>query len=117
MLMSISGGLVPNPVNALHDQDLLAILVKLAQADDVHHQLGDEVDAGQYLVLTALAPEEDRAAPLDVDPSAIPELARPTDVVVDHGQGRALPRHVIRRAGVEDPARATATALLPELDK
>ena len=55
----------PNPQNAVFDEDLVLVLVELAEADNVRRQLWDVVHPGQLLVFPALEPEEDGAATLD----------------------------------------------------
>jgi hypothetical protein len=88
----------------------------LTQTDDVRYQPGDEVDVSQHLVLAAHAPEVDSVVTLNGDHGAFAKLNSPMNADVEL-EGHELPDDVVRRASVEDPARAPTIGLLPKLDK
>jgi hypothetical protein len=71
--------------DALLNQDLIPILIQLANAYDVGHQLGDEIYTGKSLVLLSLAAEQDGSTPFDVDDGAIsePDYTMNADVDVE----------------------------------
>lgn len=66
-----------NPHHSGVDVDLVPDFVELANAHDVGRELGNEVDAGEGVVLAILACEQHRPATLDPRHRVIPKTHRP----------------------------------------
>ena len=109
--------LVLDPQHSMLDEDLVVIFIELPQTDNVCCQLGNVVHAGEHLVVTVLALEEDGPAALNGHDRAVSETDGSLHAGVDVGEGTTLPRHVICCPGVEDPPRGPASALVAELDE
>jgi hypothetical protein len=80
-------------------------LIKLTDAEDVCLELGDEVDASEDSVFSALAPENDCITPFDAHHRAISEPHHAADPSVEIGEGTAGTAHVIGSPGVDDSLR------------
>jgi hypothetical protein len=96
--------LITNSHHPLMDQDLVSHFIKLAATDDVGCEARDEVGVGQWPVFTSLALEQDGVAPFDLCHSAVAKAHGARDVCVEVGEECPRPRHMVRRASVEDPA-------------
>ena len=96
-------------------EDLVLVLIKLADAHNVSREPWDVVDPAQLPVLAALELEEDGTAPLDRHDGAVPETHGAAHAGVQLGEDGALGRHVVRGSCIKDPASAPPFGLLAEL--
>jgi hypothetical protein len=84
-------------------ENLILQFVELADAQDTHLQLGDEIDAGDESMFTVLALKDNGPAHLDAYHRTVAELDGATDARVELQEGAARTCHVVRRAGIHHP--------------
>jgi hypothetical protein len=103
----------------LHDSPISDCLelnfIKLANADDIRVQSGDEVDTNKSPMFTILVAEQYGPQTFDLHHRPISKLDRPLDVAVEVGERRWAPRHMISGDGVKYPPAALRHLLLNEL--
>ena len=97
----------------------------MSEAYYVRLEPRDEVDAGEGVVLSILAVEDDGAAPLYSHHRSVTEMDGSMDVGVELGEDAPLPGHVVRGPSIQNPsvgiricvrAKLGEDALLVEVD-
>jgi hypothetical protein len=103
---------VEDAEDAFLDDDLEAVLVHLPEAHYVGGEPRDEVDFAESAVLAGSEGEEHGALPFDVDHRPITKFHSAGHAAIELGEDVTRARHMVRRAGVENPSAGSLCLLL-----